>query len=333
MEAALKERYEDLFENANDMVFTHDLAGKITSINKTGERVLHRTRESILSQNLIDLMAEEHRTAARHWLQEVVQGAEVPTAEWDFVNAAGQRVKLEISSRLIAQDGRGMEIEGIARDITERRRLERELLEISNREQRRIGHDLHDGICQQLAAITYLADMLADQLQDKSAPESAEAERIGQLIHKANAQARSVARGLFPARLEEHGLVLALEELAASASSRYRITCRFVCQATPPKMDAGVELHLYYIVQEALLNAVNHGKATSVIITLAQEADDLKLTVQDNGTGFELPGKSRSGMGIRIMRYRAKMIGATLEVQSQVNHGTQILCIVNLSEE
>ncbi len=326
-EAALKERYEDLLENANDMVFTHNLSGTITSINKTGERLLQRKRESLLSRNLIELMAEDQRAPARRWLNQVVEGAEVPTVEWDFLNASDQRVKLEISSRLIEQDGRVVEVEGIARDITERRRLEREILEISTREQRRIGHDLHDGVCQQLAAIAYLVDILGDRLQEKKTPEAAEAERIGSLLNETNAQARSVARGLFPVRLEEHGLVLALEELAASAGSRYRITCRFVCETATVKVDSEVELHLYYIVQEALSNAVNHGKASTVIVTLATDEDQLKLTVQDNGTGFLLSGKSWSGMGIRIMRYRAKVIGAALDVQSQVGHGTQITCV------
>jgi PAS domain S-box-containing protein len=328
-EAALKERYEDLFENANDMVFTHDLAGKVISINKTGERLLQRSRESILSKNLVDLMAEDQRAAARLWLDQVVQGADVPTAEWDFTNTNGHRVKLEISSRLIEQNGRAMEVEGIARDITERRRLEREILEISNREQRRIGHDLHDGVCQQLAAITYLADILGDQLREKGEPESGEAERIGKLINDANAQARNVARGLFPVRLEEHGLVIALEELAASASGRYRITCRFVCPTAPSKVDPELELHLYYIVQEALLNAVNHGKATSVIVTLAPDGDRWKLTVQDNGAGFQIADKNRAGMGIRIMRYRAKVIGASLDLRSQAGQGTEIACVFN----
>lgn len=330
-EAALKERYEDLLENANDMVFTHDLSGTITSINKTGERLLQRGRESLLSRNIIDLMPEDQRASARRWLAQVVQGAELPTAEWDFVNAAEQRVKLEISSRLIEQGGRIVEVEGIARDITERRRLEREILEISTREQRRIGHDLHDGVCQQLAAVSYLVDILGDHLQANGASEAAETERIAKLINEANSQARSVAHGLFPVRLEEHGLVLALEELAASAGNRYRITCRFVCETAPGKIDSEVELHLYYIVQEALSNAVNHGKASMVIVTLAADENRLKLTIQDNGTGFELSGKTHSGMGIRIMRYRAKVIGATLDVQSRVKQGTQITCVFNPS--
>jgi PAS domain S-box-containing protein len=313
------------------MVFTHDLSGRITSINKTGERLLQRSRESVLSRNIVELMAEDQRSAARLWLDQVVKGADVPTAEWDFADEGGQRVKLEISSRLIEQNGRTVEVEGIARDITERRRLEREILEISNREQRRIGHDLHDGVCQQLAAITYLADILGDQLREKGAAESTEAERIAKLMNEVNGQARSVARGLFPVRLEEHGLVLALEELAASAGARYKITCRFVCETAPIKVDSEVELHLYYIVQEALLNAVNHGKATTVIVTLAADQDRLKLTVQDDGAGFEISSKGRSGMGIRIMRYRAKVIGATLDLQSQINHGTQITCVFSPS--
>ena len=328
-EGALKERYEALFENANDMVFTHDLAGKLTSINRSGERLLQRGRANLLSQNLIELMVEDQRPPARQWLAQVVSGAEVPTAEWDFVNPDNHRVKLEISSRLIEQNGSVVEVEGVARDITERRRLEREILEISNREQRRIGHDLHDGVCQQLAAITYLVAILGDRLQEQQSPEAGEAERLGNLINEANAQARSVARGLFPVRLEEHGLVLALEELAASTSNRYSIICRFVCPTTSIKVDSEPELHLYYIVQEALLNAVNHGKASTVIVTLTPDGERLKLTVSDNGTGFQVPGENRSGMGIRIMRYRAKVIGATLELQSRIGQGTQITCIFN----
>ena len=96
-------------------------------------------------------------------------------------------------------------------------------------------------------------------------------------------------------------------------------------------MNSEVELHLYYIVQEALLNAVNHGKAGTVMVTLAADQDRLRLTVQDDGTGFDPSGRNPAGMGLRIMRYRAKVIGAALEIQSQVNHGTQVTCVFNPS--
>jgi len=129
---------------------------------------------------------------------------------------------------------------------------------------------------------------------------------------------------LFPARLEEHGLFMALEDLAVTASNRYRITCKFFAKVPPVKLDSEKELHLYYIVQEALLNAVNHGKSTEVSVTLAAEGEQLKMTVQDNGIGFRSTDKNRGGMGIRIMKYRAKVVGAVLTLKSQPEHGTQV---------
>lgn len=327
VEAALKERYLDLFENANDMVFTHDLAGRITSVNRTAERLLQRKREELLTMRLVDLVAENERAAAQHWLDQVVRGSELPVAEWDFLNAVGQRVKLEISSRLVEANGQPAEVEGIARDITERRRLERELLEISNREQRRIGHDLHDGVCQQLASIAYRLDILGDELQARGAPQAVEAEKIGALINEATAQARSVARGLFPVRLEENGLVSALEELAEGASQRFRIACVFECPAPPAAVDNEVALHLYYIAQEALLNAVKHGKAARIVVTLQPEGGRFRLTVHDDGSGFDLANAGRAGMGLRIMNYRARVIGATLELRSQPGRGTEVNCV------
>jgi PAS domain S-box-containing protein len=327
VEAALKERYVDLFENANDMVFTHDLSGKVTSVNETGERLLQRNRKGIISRNLLDLIAEDQRNAAHQWLEQVIAGADLAPAEWDFVNTAGHRVKLEISSRLIGQNGHKVEVEGVARDVTERRRLERELLEVSNREQRRIGHDLHDGICQQLAGIAYLVDILGDKLGEKAAAESAEAEKIGGMINEVTAQARSVARGLFPVRLDENGLISAIEELADSASSRFKVNCRFSCDHPPHAVDNEVALHLYYIAQEATLNAVRHGKAANVNITLTPEGSRCRMTIQDDGRGFHAPATNRAGMGIRIMRYRAKVIGASLDLASQAGSGTQISCV------
>ena len=126
-EAALKERYEDLFENANDIVFTHDLNGRITSINKTGEQLLQRPRHEILSKRLVEFVVEEQRAAAELWLNQVVNRAEIPSVEWDFISGTGQRVRLEIGARMIEQEGKQVEVEGIARDITERKRLEKEI--------------------------------------------------------------------------------------------------------------------------------------------------------------------------------------------------------------
>ncbi|HEX4121044.1 MAG TPA: PAS domain S-box protein [Verrucomicrobiae bacterium] len=327
MVATLKERYEDLFENANDMVYTHDLAGRITSINQAGESLLHRTRAEVLSHNIIDFVADEERPAAQLWLEEVIKGTASPTAEWDFIAAGGQRVRLEISTRLIEQSGKIVEIEGTARDITERKRLEREILEISNREQRRIGHDLHDGVCQQLAGIALMAASLADQLEEKGMPESAQTERISGLINTAITQTRGVARGLFPVRLEENGLVSALEELAANSSELFKINCQFSCVEAPTAVDNEIALHLYYIVLEAVANACKHGRAGNVFITLEPARDRYLLTVRDDGKGFLPSNKAHTGMGIRIMEYRARVIGANFALHSAPGSGTQLTCL------
>ena len=324
-EASLKERYEELFENANDMVFTNDLSGRITSINQTGERLLQRPREAILGKKLAEFLAEEQRELARQWFEQVIQGTELPPAEWEFVNAAGQRLRLELSARLVIQAGKDAEVESVGRDTTERKRLEREILEVSNREQRRIGHDLHDGVCQQLAAIAYRMEIMADQLQEKGMAESSEVERIGNLVNETITQTRGVARGLFPVRLEENGLVSAIEEFAANTESLFKIQCQFLCDKSFIAVDSAVSLHLYYIIQEAVVNAVKHGKATSIFISIMPDGDHFVLTIRDNGTGFQPPGSS-TGMGIRIMRYRSSVIGSTLDLKSAPGQGTQISC-------
>ncbi|MDB6023166.1 MAG: hypothetical protein JWQ04_3023 [Pedosphaera sp.] len=326
-EAALEERYANLFENANDMVYTHDLNGHITSINQAGERLLQLSRRRILSRNIVDLVIAEEQAAAQHWLDQVLKGTAPPTAEWDFIAASGQPVKLEISTRLIEQEGQFVEVEGIARDITERKRLEREILEISNREQRRIGHDLHDGVCQQLAGIAFMSHTLANRLQQKGIPESSQAEGISGLINTAINYTRGVARGLFPVRLEENGLASALEELATNSSEVFKINCRFVAGEPAAIVDNETALHLYYIALEAVANAVKHGRAKNITITLGPAQERCELDVQDDGCGFSLPDSQNTGMGIRIMLYRARVIGATLNLQSRPGHGTEIACL------
>lgn len=327
VEAALKERYENLFENANDIVFTCDFQGCLTSVNKTGEELLQFSRENIVGKNLVDLVGEEQRSAARQWFARVIGETNSPTVEWDFVAGSGQRIRLEIGTRIVRQNGEPGEIEGIARDITERKRLEKEILETSNREKQRIGHDLHDGVCQQLAGIAYRVDILVDQLQEKKMSEASEAERIGTLINDAISQTRGVARGLFPVRLEESGLVLALEDLVANTCNLFKVKCDLVCEEPGPILDNGMAAHLYYIAQEAVLNAGKHGHASHITLSLRHINNHFELAIRDDGVGLKPVNGDNTGMGIRIMHYRAKMIGATLDLKSAPNQGTEVVCI------
>jgi PAS domain S-box-containing protein len=326
-EAALEERYINLFENANDMVYTLDLNGRITTVNQTGERLLQRKRTDILGRKIVNLIVSEEQAAAQNWLDQVLTGTAPPTAEWDFVVAPEQRVKLEISTRLIESDGQFVEVEGIARDITERKRLEREILEISNREQRRIGHDLHDGVCQQLAGIAFMSHTLANRLQQKGNPEFAQAEGISTLINTAISQTRGVARGLFPVRLEENGLASALEELATNSAELFKVNCRFIAGEPAAIVENEIALHLYYIALEAVANAAKHSRAENITIYLGPADGRYALEVKDDGCGFTPESVAQTGMGVRIMHYRARVIGATLNLQSRPGSGTHIVCL------
>ena len=326
-EGRLKERYQELFENARDVVYTHDLRGNITNINKAGEEILGRNRDDIIQKHLLDFIAEEQRPAAGQWLKHILDGTAPEEVEWDFLTGGGARVRLEISTRVVEHDGERVEVEGIAREVTERRRLEKEILEISTREQRRIGHDLHDGVCQQLSGIAFISDILADKLDEEHRAEAADAHKITELVNKANRQARSLARGLFPVRLKENGLGAALAELAEDTSAFFNTRCEFVCETPVVVQEHIVAHHLFYIAQEAVLNAVKHGKPTLIQIHMAQAGKDgYLLTVRDNGSGLAAPLKDGRGMGIRIMKYRARMIGGEVNVVPRPGGGVEVVC-------
>ena len=211
-----------------------------------------------------------------------------------------------------------------------RRRVQaqtRMILEISTREQRRIGHDLHDGVCQQLAGIALMTSSLAEELEEQAAPHAAQAERISGMINEVVDHTRGIARGLFPIWLEENGLYSALEELATNAGELFKLTCRFTCMKAPPELSNTIALHLYYIALEAVANAAKHGGARNVEIRLDRQDDAFSLSIRDDGGGFSVQGAAGGGMGLRIMNYRAQVIGAFLRVQSEPGTGTCVTCL------
>ena len=212
----------------------------------------------------------------------------------------------------------------------DRRKLEEELLAISGREQQRIGQDLHDGLCQQLVGIEFRNSVLALQLAKEEAAKI-EAERIGELIRDATRQARLLAQGLSPVQLEANGLMSALEELTSNASKLFNITCRFECPRPVLVADNTVATHLYRIVQEAITNAVKHGHAKSIIVSLSSSADESTLKITNNGAEFPAGANAKGGLGLRIMEYRADMIGATLKISSAKGKGTTVACTFKMN--
>jgi len=173
-----------------------------------------------------------------------------------------------------------------------------------------------------------MASALARKLAARSAPEAEEAEAITRLLDETTEQARALARGMCPLELVSGDLVPAFEELALTAGDRFDITCQLQCEGPAPAVGDATATHLYHIAQEAVTNAVKHGKATQVEIALTTEDGRTTLTVKDDGAGLPDDVDSLKGLGLRIMRYRADMMGASLEVRRHAEGGTIVVCSV-----
>jgi PAS domain S-box-containing protein len=228
------------------------------------------------------------------------------------------------------------EITGItcaAMDVTERKRLEQEVLHISEMEQRRIGQDLHDGVCQHLAGIEMKCQVLEENLQAKVKSSAAQAGQIAGHVRNVIAQIRLLARGLSPIVLESEGLMAAFSGLAEDTQRLFDVQCRFV-NNSPVLIDNPIAAtHLYRIAQEAVTNAIKHGKATSIEINLSATADQIILLIKDNGSGLARRPGAAKGMGLRIMQYRAGMIGASVALQQQQPAGAVLLCTLPKTAE
>ena len=204
-------------------------------------------------------------------------------------------------------------------------RLEREIVNISEAEQRRIGQDLHDGLCQYLAGLTCSASSLRDDLQKLGLqPDAKTADELVMLLQDAVVQTRDLARKLVPAHVSQLGLVLALESLTRSVTRLHGVNCRFRSHATSANWDDHTAMHLYRIAQEAINNATRHGKPKNIFLFLNAGGRSLRLRVVDDGAGISEPDSN--GMGLDIMRYRARLIGGQLTIRRRNGRGTIVSC-------
>ena len=215
----------------------------------------------------------------------------------------------------------------VATNITERFRLEQQILEISDREQARLGQDVHDGLCQQLVGAAFVVNSLQQALASEQRPEAELANRISSLLDESITESRRVARGLYPVRLQSEGLAPALSELAASARERFKVHCLCQTGADDLQCDTTTATHLYRIAQEAVNNAVKHSGAGNIVLRLSSSPEGIDLEIKDDGKGIP-EGRSRhSGMGLYIMDYRARSLGGELKI-ANVGGGTRVSCHV-----
>lgn len=216
----------------------------------------------------------------------------------------------------------------LTNEMQERARLEKEILEISEREQRRIGHDLHDSLCQHLTATAMAGQVLGEKLAAKSLPEMADAGEIVKLIGDGITLARNLARGIAPVEMEAEGLVTALGELAANVSRMSKVSCAFDCDTPPLISDANTATQLYRIAQEAVQNSIRHARPRQIVMSLLNHKGRVELTVEDDGVGLPDDWQKNRGLGTRIMAHRAAMIGGALSIEPNPTGGTFVKCSI-----
>ncbi len=219
----------------------------------------------------------------------------------------------------------------LSAEIAERTRLEREIIRISEREQRRIGQDLHDGLCQELAAIAFMTRAVANRMGKSGTEEAGRVNHLADLLNDSITRSRDIARGLHPVEMDADGLMVALNDLAIRTNQS--IHCAFRCEEPILLPESDVALNLYRIAQEAVNNALKYAGAGEITISLRRDGGALRLSISDDGRGIPAPRarprrKQRGGMGLHIMQYRARTMGATLRIQDRPPQGTEIVCLL-----
>lgn len=248
------------------------------------------------------------------------------------LHAARRELEAKVAERTLDLKRTNAELEA---EIQERRRLETEIIRVSEHEQMRIGRELHDGLGQHLTATAFVTELLERKLLAAGREEAREAALIGKQIADAVSDTRLLARGLHPVELEAGGLMAALEQLAANARTLFRVDCRFRSSGRVLVHDNTAAINLYRIAQEGVTNAAKHSSATHIELELSAGAGHLRLKISDNGCGLgarQATGEASTnqGMGMRIMRYRAKLIGATLAISPSSSGGVSIAVALEL---
>jgi PAS domain S-box-containing protein len=325
-----EERYRELFENANDIIYTHDLKGHFTSLNKAGERIIGYSRDDILNMQLTDIVAHGHRKRALETIEEAINLPEGGTHEIEIVSRDSRRAILEIRPRLILKNGKPMGIQGIARDITGRkraeaslRRLSSRLLKLQDEERRRMARELHDLVGQSLAALDiYLSMIKQGEAKLNPAARQALSESLD-LVGQCSRNVRTFCYLLHPPLLDEMGLIATLRWWAAGFAKRSGIRVELDMPEDLHRLPREIEMTLFRIVQECLTNVHRHSESPTAAIQMFRESGKIILLVRDRGRGIPpgavhrgSDGVASLGVGIAGMWERTKQLGGRLEIDS-----------------
>jgi PAS domain S-box-containing protein len=320
-------RLRTVLETEPECVKLIDGPGIVRMMNPAGLAMVEADAEGdVIGRQALGLVAPEHRAAFADFHERVMAG-HTEVLEFEIIGLKGTRRWMESRAAPLRNAAGGIVGQlAVARDVTERRALSRAIIETASREQERIGHDLHDGLGQELTGIALMLKGLQAQLDRPRAELERDVEEILQLANHALQSARAIARGLSPVALERGGLAEALRLLVAGARESTPAKLRLTIRSSMEELlDLPVRLHLYRIAQEALGNAVRHAGARRISISVDKARHRVRLRVTDDGKGLPARGGTGDGLGQRIMRYRAQLIGASIEFLRRPAGGTAVV--------
>lgn len=323
-----------ILDGVGALIVVLDQAGRIVRFNRACEQASGFLFEEVRGKRFLDvLFAPDEREHFGALFERFRRGESLEEFESYWTTRDGSRRFIGWSTRALpAGKGAGGYVIATGIDRTERKRLEQAILETSGREQRRIGQDLHDGLGQHLTGIAFLSKVHEQKLADKSMPEAADASKIVGLVNEAIYKTRQLARGLLPVLSDSFGVMSALQQWATEVEELFHIECRFECEEPVLNLDETCATHLYHVAQEAVHNAIKHGKAARILIGLRAGGDNGALTILDDGCGVPEGPRGRTGIGLRIMEYRAGMLGGSLRVERGREGGTLITCTFSIKK-
>jgi two-component system, LuxR family, sensor kinase FixL len=325
-----EERLRAILQTAVEGIITIDERGIIESINPAAEKTFCYAPKEVVGKNIKMLMPSPYRENHDAYLANYRS-----TGQAKIIGIGREVIGQRKDGTLFPMDLSVSEVNfanrrlftGFVRDISERKQLEKAVLEISEREQRRIGQDLHDGLGQHLTGIELRIQLLEEKATGKKLKAEAMAlAEVGGFVRDAINQTRRLARGLAPVLLETGGLVAALRELCVHSEQMFHIECVFQSDSVLTIGDLDVATHLYRIAQEAISNSVKHGKSKKVQVTLVEKGRTVILQIEDWGKGLPQALPEPRGMGLRIMHYRAGIIGASLAIRNNADRGVTVIC-------
>jgi len=331
---ASKERtfVDRLLDTVGALVIVLDTDRRIVRFNQKCQEVTGYSASEARGEDLVELLIPpEDRTDVREVFATLSEGEAPLSHENNWLTKKGNRQRIEWSNTVLRdEDGEVVRVVGTGIDITERRRLEQEVVAATDEERRRIGAELHDMLAPQLAGTAMMVDVLAKKLEDKNLEVASEVRTAAEHIREAGEQTRTLSHSLMPRDIKSGDLPGGLQDLAERQEQMRDLTCSLSQKGTVPSLNEETTSHLYHIASEAVANAAQHADASAVTLCLDATDEQLVLAVRDDGVGIPEEVEPSVGAGLHLMQARAELIGADLDVNAAEGGGMLVRCSLPL---